>query len=93
MVFITATRKGRHLTVTEIEGYRLSRSQSNSGIYYSKSDFFREIFSPAERYLSYNPFTGTGATLERKISPNNEEYLQSIGNGTISDNLLHLPNC
>lgn len=90
--YITATRKNTNSSVQEIEGYQVSSTKTNGGTYYSKSNFFRDHFKTYNSYESYNPNTGTGAECEKKTSSNGEAYLQTVGNGTSSDNLLSLPN-
>lgn len=91
--YITATKKEANSTVSEIQGYQVNTTKSSGGTYYSKSDFFSSHYKSTNTYESYNTNTKTGADCEKKVSANGENYLQTIGNGTSTDNLLNLPNC
>jgi len=90
--YITGTRKEEKSTVSEIEGYQVNTIKSSGGTYYSKSNFFSSHYNASNSYETYNSNTGAGAQCEKKTSSNNEDYLQTVGNGTSSDNLLSLPN-
>jgi hypothetical protein len=90
--FITATRKVTLYSESEIIGYVVSNIKSGGGQYYSKSDFFNYHYNYLNKYYSFNPNTLASAECERKISSREEYFLQTIGNTTMIDNLLSLPN-
>jgi len=90
--YITATKKEAYSTVSEIQGYQVNTTKSSGGTYYSKSEFFNSHYKESNTYESYNPNTGTGAECEKNISSTGEKFLQTVGNGTSTDNLLNLPN-
>lgn len=91
--FVTATRKAGKKSVQEISAYRISTTRTNDGKVMTKSQFFSEFYVESDAYFAYNPYTMQTIGLERKFSINGEPYLQSIANGTESDNLLSLPEC
>ena len=92
--YIVGTRKEQNCSkVSEIQGYQVNTTKSSGGVYCKKSEFFSSHYNSHNKYESYNPNIGiTGAECEKKTSINGEDYLQTIGNGTSSDNLLKLPN-
>ena len=100
--YIVATKKPNksYYTVSELEGYQVCPSKEDNknivlidqGKYYSKSSFFASQYSPENIYYSFNPNTEASAKCEKKVSSTKEYYLQTIGNNTISDNLLNLPD-
>jgi Protein of unknown function (DUF3892) len=90
--YITGIEKDSTCTsVQEINQYRISSEKSDSGTYYTKKNFFDDKYSSDNSYYSYNPTSKTSAECEVKKSSNNEKYLQTVGNGTKTDNLLSLP--
>jgi Protein of unknown function (DUF3892) len=91
--YITATKKETNCNnVSEIQGYKVNDTKSSGGKYYSKADFFTSHYKDTNTYESYNPETEASAKCKKETSTNRENYLQTVGNSMISDNLLSLPN-
>lgn len=93
--YITATEKSTTYPykTSEIQAYCINTEKSSGGQKVSKDDFFNKVYNIQDTYYTYNPKTGDSAKCYKKVSSNNEPYLQSISNGEDSDNLHNLPDC
>jgi|694.fasta_scaffold51129_5 hypothetical protein len=100
--YIVATKKPNKskYTTSELEGYRVcpSKKDNNNIVLidqwedFSKSKFFSSHYSNKNVYYSFNPDTKASAKCEKRESSTGEEYLQTFKNGTVSDNLINLPD-
>lgn len=91
--YITHTRKGDNATkVSEITHYKYFRYDNTEKYYMTtKEDFCNRHYEDG-CVFSYSP-KGEKAECELKTSSiSKEKYLQTIGNGTVTDNLLNLPD-
>jgi len=102
LYYITKTRKPSNAkSAQEIEGYytcpskiveNTTRVLTDSGKYYSKSDFFiTNDFTPKDQFKTWNGKLSADITIEN--SSNGELFLKSKPNNTTADNLLELPDC
>lgn len=93
IIYITNTRKSYNCqSVQEITDYKYYILTNPTKTSYSttKKKFCDDLYSQGNVFTENS--NGDRAECELKISSNYEKFLQTKGNGTITDNLLSLPN-